>query len=199
MSEGAAAKQDHIVTAALGVFCRHGYRRTSMDLIARAARMSRPAVYQYFGGKEEIFRAAGEKLVADIVTGARAVWGSGDSVADRLYGMLAIKLDLVAGSVEARLRAELLAEAREVAGDVVLALEEGCTAVVEAALEAASDELDLVGHAIPAHDAAAVLVASLAGIAQQEAPPEVLHTRLRQLVDLTVRGLTSRTPAPAMP
>ncbi|MEV4218479.1 helix-turn-helix domain-containing protein [Nonomuraea sp. NPDC049725] len=199
MSDGAAAKQDHIVAAALGVFVRHGYRRTSMDLIARAARMSRPAVYQYFGGKEELFRAVGEKLAGDLVTAARAAWRGGGSVADRLYGMLAVKLDLVGGGVEARLRAELLAEAREVAGDVVLALEDGYTEAVAAALEAASGELDLLGHAIPARDAAAVLVASLTGIAQQEAPPEVLRTRLRQLVELTVRGLATRTPAPATP
>ncbi|MER5996883.1 TetR family transcriptional regulator [Streptomyces viridosporus] len=35
-----------IVSAALRVFGRYGYRRSPMELMAQAARMPRPAVYQ---------------------------------------------------------------------------------------------------------------------------------------------------------
>jgi AcrR family transcriptional regulator len=42
--------------AAAATFARHGYRRTSMEAIARAADLSRPALYQYFANKEAVFR-----------------------------------------------------------------------------------------------------------------------------------------------
>ncbi|GIF21696.1 AcrR family transcriptional regulator [Actinoplanes tereljensis] len=49
-------RHTRIMKAAAATFARLGYRRTSMDSIARAAEMSRPALYQYFANKEAIFR-----------------------------------------------------------------------------------------------------------------------------------------------
>lgn len=46
------------ITAAGEVFLRYGYLRTTMSDIARAAGMSRPALYLLFAGKEQIFEAA---------------------------------------------------------------------------------------------------------------------------------------------
>jgi AcrR family transcriptional regulator len=43
--------------AALGVFARFGYRKTSMDEVARAAGISRQGLYLSFATKEELFRA----------------------------------------------------------------------------------------------------------------------------------------------
>ena len=44
--------------AALATFARYGYRKTSMDEIARAANISRPGLYFLFESKEDLFRAA---------------------------------------------------------------------------------------------------------------------------------------------
>ncbi len=46
-----------IMDAAYGVFSSYGFRRTSMDDIAKAAGISRPALYQSFGNKNDIFTA----------------------------------------------------------------------------------------------------------------------------------------------
>lgn len=46
-----------ILEAAFGVFTSYGYKRSTMDDIARAAGMSRPALYQHFANKQAIFRA----------------------------------------------------------------------------------------------------------------------------------------------
>ena len=51
-----------VLEAAFTAFTSYGYKRTTMDDIARAADMSRPAVYQHFRNKEAIFRAYGEML-----------------------------------------------------------------------------------------------------------------------------------------
>ena len=50
-------KRERILEAALDQFAAYGFSRTSMADIAKAAKMSRPALYLHFGNKEEIFRA----------------------------------------------------------------------------------------------------------------------------------------------
>jgi TetR/AcrR family transcriptional regulator of autoinduction and epiphytic fitness len=51
-------RQEHVLSAALEVFGRYGFRKTSMDAVARAADISRQGLYLYFANKEALFRAA---------------------------------------------------------------------------------------------------------------------------------------------
>ena len=58
--------RDRILTSAAKVFLANGFHGTSLDTIAKAAKASRATVYQYFAGKEDIFRelsAASERDV----------------------------------------------------------------------------------------------------------------------------------------
>jgi AcrR family transcriptional regulator len=50
-------KDAAILRAAFDVFADYGFRRASMEDIARRAGMSRPALYLRYSGKEDIFRA----------------------------------------------------------------------------------------------------------------------------------------------
>ncbi|MEZ5753399.1 MAG: TetR/AcrR family transcriptional regulator [Paracoccaceae bacterium] len=50
-------RQDAILDAAFQAFSTYGYRRTSMDDIARGAGMSRTALYLHYRNKEDIFRS----------------------------------------------------------------------------------------------------------------------------------------------
>jgi len=47
-----------VLDAAVGVFARFGFRKTSMDDVARAAGVSRQGLYLSFANKEELFRRA---------------------------------------------------------------------------------------------------------------------------------------------
>src|ERR1700721_3126433 len=47
-----------LLDAAVGVFARFGFRKTSMDDVARAAGVSRQGLYLSFASKEELFRRA---------------------------------------------------------------------------------------------------------------------------------------------
>ena len=49
-----------VLDAAVGVFARFGYRKTSMEDVARAAGISRQGLYLSFANKEELFRRAVE-------------------------------------------------------------------------------------------------------------------------------------------
>ncbi len=51
------AKRDKILAAALDVFLRYGYKRVTMNDIAEAVSISRPALYLVFDSKEDIFKS----------------------------------------------------------------------------------------------------------------------------------------------
>lgn len=63
MMRGAAeatgdARRRELAHAAIGVFLRFGFRKTSMEEVARAAGVSRQALYSHFNAKEALFQAA---------------------------------------------------------------------------------------------------------------------------------------------
>jgi TetR/AcrR family transcriptional regulator of autoinduction and epiphytic fitness len=51
------ARRTKLLAAAFGVFTRYGYRKTSMDEVARAAQLSRQGLYLHFSTKDELFAA----------------------------------------------------------------------------------------------------------------------------------------------
>src|SRR5882757_8327541 len=59
---GRSAKPNAIVLAALELFTRYGYRKTSIDDIAQAAQVAKRTVYQHFENKAAVFLAILEYL-----------------------------------------------------------------------------------------------------------------------------------------
>jgi AcrR family transcriptional regulator len=183
------AKREYILITAATVFGRYGYKRTSMDMLAQAAGMSRPALYQHFSGKRDIFNAMCSLMFNNVLdAGVEAVRAEG-SVAERLYNLLSIKLDLVIGSVEAEFRGEMLSEVSLFAGDVLGSFQEQFTVIIESLLVSSTDELNLINVEMSARDCANLLLDAVVGITHSGAEPNIQHRRLRQLVDLTVRGV----------
>lgn len=82
------AKRDAIHRAAIEQFAERGFAGTSMAHIADAAGMSRPALYQYFRDKGDIFTSAFVALFEDLVE--RALWAlqQPGSTAEQLDGFL---------------------------------------------------------------------------------------------------------------
>ena len=66
-------KKERILSTALEVFFRYGYRRVNMKEIADAAGISRQGLYLYFPSKEDVYREAveqkAEKLLDEILQG----------------------------------------------------------------------------------------------------------------------------------
>jgi AcrR family transcriptional regulator len=71
MSEATATRRDQVVQAAIGVFLRYGYARTTMADLAQAAGLSRPTLYLEFPDKDAIFHAVVDAMVADKLTQIR--------------------------------------------------------------------------------------------------------------------------------
>ena len=78
------ARVEAIRRAAVGVFAAQGYRGTSMADLAAAAGVSRPALYQYFENRADLFRSAFQAVSEDATDGALAALTADGTVAERL-------------------------------------------------------------------------------------------------------------------
>lgn len=59
--DGSSDTRSAIISAAQSIFARFGFRKTTVDEIARAAHKAKSSIYRYFKSKEEIFRTIVEK------------------------------------------------------------------------------------------------------------------------------------------
>ncbi|MFS8199741.1 TetR/AcrR family transcriptional regulator [Streptomyces sp. CWNU-52B] len=74
-----------VLDSALVTFARFGYRKTSMEEVARGARISRPGLYFLFSSKETLFRAAvTQALERDLAAVAHVLADTGRPLAARL-------------------------------------------------------------------------------------------------------------------
>ena len=73
-----AEKEEQILEAALEVFSRHGFRGSTIDQIAEAARMSKPNLLYYFRTKETIHRVLIDRLLETWLAPLRAIDPDGD-------------------------------------------------------------------------------------------------------------------------
>jgi AcrR family transcriptional regulator len=51
----ATARRAQLIEVGRAVFARHGYEATSVEQIAERAKVSKPVVYEHFGGKEGLY------------------------------------------------------------------------------------------------------------------------------------------------
>ncbi len=71
-------RQAAILNSAFQAFAAYGFRKTSMDDIAKGAGMSRPAVYLHYKNKQDIVRKLTELHYSDKISAvARALQGAG--------------------------------------------------------------------------------------------------------------------------
>jgi AcrR family transcriptional regulator len=77
-------KRARIMEAALKLALAYGYSRTTMDDIARAADMSRPALYLLFRNKTEIYREIASLTMQSCIEATRAALMAGGGFREKL-------------------------------------------------------------------------------------------------------------------
>lgn len=65
VGEAGSQRRDSILDAAIPMFGRFGFRKTSVDDLASAAQISKQGLYLHFPGKEAVFLAAMQKYLDD--------------------------------------------------------------------------------------------------------------------------------------
>lgn len=180
MSEG---RLTSILDAAYLCFTRHGVRRTTMDDIARAADVSRAALYQYVRGKDDAFLQLTKRLHEQALVRARTAAESDLTPAERIGEILGAKLDLVTMvTADSPHAAELIDASSRLCGEVV----QNFLDELHALLTAAFAEADTV--AMAPEQAADIAIALVQGL---EVSPE-RAALLRPASDALIFGLTTK-------
>jgi AcrR family transcriptional regulator len=88
--------RDRILDAAMTVFRRHGFRRSSIEQTAEAAGLTRQALYHHFESKEALFRAViehvHESAIAAETAAVAAAEKAGRGLADILIAGLTARM-----------------------------------------------------------------------------------------------------------
>ncbi len=87
--------RENIVSAATEVFSRYGFKKTSMEDIARALRMGKSSIYYYFKGKEEIFQAVVDREANLLRVKVKEILESGLPVTEKLRSYVKMRMDLI--------------------------------------------------------------------------------------------------------
>ena len=89
-----------MLAVALEVFGRYGFRKTSMDEVARLADISRQGLYLHFASKEGLFRAAmGQELDTALAEASHRLVEEGVALEERVVGALDAWLGRYVGSM----------------------------------------------------------------------------------------------------
>ena len=117
-----APPQDRILDAAMRVFRRHGFRRSSIEQAAEEASLTRQALYHHFASKEALFRAVIERLYEQgleaEIAAAKAAEEAGLELTDILVAEIGARMQTMFASLEGsphveELFSEHLAQARD--------------------------------------------------------------------------------------
>jgi len=100
----AQSPQDRILDAAMRVFRRHGFRRSSIEQAAEAAGLTRQALYHHFASKEALFRAVIERFyenaLAAEIDAAEAAEQAGGSLGDIIVAEVGARLRELLSSLD---------------------------------------------------------------------------------------------------
>ncbi len=196
----AESRRAVILDAALRVFGQYGYRRTSMDDIAREAGIGKGTIYLSFASKEEAFQALSQRLAQRMLAGAEAARHRPGTTADKLAAMHAAWFGTYAETIRRSPHAAELLDAKhrlsaDLASDAASRYKRLVRDVLTEA--AAAGELDLEPAGLTAESAAELLIASARGLQSSAASPAAYRRYLNALVRVMVAGLSSRLPSDA--
>jgi AcrR family transcriptional regulator len=188
-------RKGQIIDAALACFLRNGYQKTTMEEIARLARISRPALYQYFDDKAAIFRGVVGRLQDEAMEGARRSLAGSDSLAERLGGAFEAKysstVHLVGSSPHA---AELFDSNDRIAGDLAAAAHTTLQRLLRSTLRTAEQrgEIDLGRRRLTVAGAARLIDHAVQGVVNHAlAEPSTWPGELYRLIAIIGAGLAA--------
>jgi len=189
-------KSEAILDAALPVFVRHGFRKTSMADIARAAGMSRAALYLSFSNKEELFRAGSARAHARTMQNVEAALSTDGDVFNRIeLALAAFQRDLIApfaGSADA---AELFDINMTLAKDITVGARTKLVALLAQALSEAEANGAIYLDVLKAKsaDVAHMIVAAIEGIKDARDAGQPLDEGTRLFMRLLRAALSRNT------
>jgi len=191
-------KRGTVLQAALDVFVTYGFRKTSMDDIARAAGMSRPALYQSFKNKTEIFRALAEALMSEAAANARSGFAVPGGFRIKLReAMDRSILDMHRFVEQTAHGQELIGISDEIAGDIGKIWTDSLTGVIaEGLADAEKDGLaDLSRFGADARTIARIIVFALEGLKEEVKKGKPIEEHMHAIIAFFADAVELKTAA----
>jgi TetR/AcrR family transcriptional regulator of autoinduction and epiphytic fitness len=166
------ARESAVLDAAVGVFSRFGFRKASMDEVARAAGVSRQGLYLQFANKEELFRKALEhSLDRQLAAAVAALSRAEDALEVRLVAACDAWSGRFVGSLGPA-AADLMCASTSRAGAILTRYEGQFELAVASAIADSSLGLFCAAEGLCPGDLARVLHATARGLKQSAASRE---------------------------
>ncbi|WP_371659151.1 TetR/AcrR family transcriptional regulator [Streptomyces sp. NBC_00280] len=185
-------RTEHILDAALSAFCQYGYGKTTMQDVARAAGMSRAALYLHFPSKEDLFRAGSRRAhswalgeVDTALTRQGDVLSRVDAAMAAYFGGL---LAQISSSVHG---GEVLDASLDVAGDIAGEAHAALVVRLASALHSAeaAGEVQFATSGATAEDIVLLLLAVEDGLKKASADPQLRQQRRALFLRLVHAGI----------
>lgn len=178
-----------ILEAAFDTFCRYGFRRSAMEDIARAAGLSRAALYLHFANKSDIYRSLIAHYFAVTELRAEAALQPGMAPTAALAAFFGAKagpeLEAMYASPHGQ---ELIDTNAATSADIVMEGEKRIAGILARWL-AAERDAGRLRLADPAEDTARMIVAAQSGIKSPHAGLDAYRADAARLARLLGRGM----------
>lgn len=168
-------RRARIMEGGLRMVLAYGFHRTTMDDIARAAEVSRPALYLRFKNKTDIYRAIAQRLLAHCLAQTREALAGEGTLVERLDVMVVKAIGGTMCEIERSPHGqELLDMSGSLAGDIMAQWREEMEAALEEAMaaEAARTGADLAAREISPRAVARTLLDALDGMKVRQEHPD---------------------------
>lgn len=178
-------KRARVLDGALKVFLSYGYKRATMDDIAKAAEMSRPALYLFFRNKGDIYRAIGQRMFDMSATAIADVMKGEGTIGERLFTSVdQVMIEMMCQISESPHGAELLDLKNELAVGMLEEWHDKIAGVFRDAIQADSDRsgINLATRGLSADGLAELLLDGLEGMKHRVTDPAAQRAAGRQLV-----------------
>jgi AcrR family transcriptional regulator len=186
-------KRARVLQGAMTVFLAYGFTRTTMDDIARAAEVSRPALYLLFKNKTDIYRALASDFRDEAVERARSALAGEGPLVERLARGMECAMQHIREVEDSPHGAEILDMKNSLAGDIIAAGRAAMGKLVEEAVaaEAKRSGVRLAEQGLSAEMLSDLLLDAIDGMKMRSLPREAQQLATVNYISLIGR-LVSR-------
>jgi len=182
-SNEGGARRAAILETAMRVFLRYGFKKTSMDDLARAVGLSRQGLYLHYRTKEELFKAAVVAQTESLRLARKMALAREDqSVEERILGAFEATHGSLVGRLGSGYMSELMETALTLVGESVHELDRELLAEVVRLLKSSGIADAWKTRGVSAKELGENLLATSLGVKQQVGSSDTYRDKLRVAV-----------------
>jgi AcrR family transcriptional regulator len=186
------AKREVVFETAADVFAQYGFRRTAMNDIAKAAGISRPALYLMFENKEDLFRGVVLFRQSQGIDKAISILAGTGSIAERFNtSIISFEKVFYEPVAQSPHGAELMDASISIAADLMKKGQDRLEKSLARALEEAisSKEVEFTGMSMTPLAFTRLLVSSISGLKKHATSTKGLRRQISEVTGIFFKAI----------